>query len=89
MKVLGVFFGTIPVEQDNCMPKINKLEKSLNLWRARSLSLQGKALIINVLGLSKLLYLAKVLIVPAWVFARVNSIVWPLLVGLQNGDCDP
>ena len=47
------------------MPKINKLEKALNLWRARSLSLKGKALIINVLGLSKLLYLAKVLIVPA------------------------
>ena len=58
------------------MPKINKLEKALNLWRARSLSLKGKALIINALGLNKLLYLAKVLIVPAWVFARVNSIVW-------------
>ena len=50
MKVLGVFFGTIPVELDNWMPKINKLEKALNLWRARSLSLKGKALIINVLG---------------------------------------
>ena len=81
MKVLGV---TIPVEQDNYwMPKINKLEKALNLWRARSLSLLGKALIINVIGLSKLFYLAKVLIVPAWVFARVNSIVWPFLCGCK------
>ena len=87
MKVLGV---TIPAEQDNYwMPKINKLVKALNLWRARSLSLLGKALIINVLGLSKLLYLAKVLIVPAWVFARVSSIVWPFFMGLQNGDCGP
>ena len=33
MKVLGVFFGTVPVELDNRMPKINKLEKALNLWR--------------------------------------------------------
>ena len=81
MKVLGVFFGTIPVEQDNWMPKINKLEKALNLRRTRSLSLLGKALIINVLGLSKLLYLAKVLIVPSWVFAHVNSIVWSFLWG--------
>ena len=81
MKVLRVFFGTIPVEQDNWMPKTNKLEKALNLWRARSLSLLGKALIINVLGLSKLLYLAKVFIVPAWVFARVNSIAWPFFYG--------
>ena len=64
MKVLGVLFGNIPVEQDNWMPKINKLEKALNLWRSRSLSLLGKALIINVLGFSKLLYLAKVLVMP-------------------------
>ena len=83
MKVLGVFFGTIPVEQDNWMPKINKLEKALNLWRSRSLSLLGKALIINVLGFSKLLYLAKVLLVPPWVFARINSIVWPFLWGCK------
>ena len=33
MKVLGVFFGTIPVEQDNWMPKVNKLERALNLLR--------------------------------------------------------
>ena len=36
------------------MPKINELEKALNLWRTRSLSLLGKALIINILGFSKL-----------------------------------
>ena len=46
MKVLGVFFGRVPVELDNRMPKIDKLEKALNLWRARSLSLLGKALIM-------------------------------------------
>ena len=77
MKVLGVFFGTVPVELDNRMPKINNLEKALNLWRARSLSLLGKALIINILLFSKLLYLARVLIVPPFVFARINAIVWP------------
>ena len=49
MKVLGVFFGTIPVEQDNWMPKINKLEKALNLLRTRSLSLLGMAFIIDIL----------------------------------------
>ena len=58
MKALALFSDTIPVEQDNCMPKINKLEKALNLWRTRSLSLLGRALIINILGFSKLLYLA-------------------------------
>ena len=79
MKVLGIFFGTVPVELDNWMPKINKLEKALNLWKARSLSLLGKGLIINTLWFSKLLYLARVLLVPPWVFARINTIVWPFL----------
>ena len=31
MKVLGVWFGVVPVEQDNWLPKITKLEKSINL----------------------------------------------------------
>ena len=61
MKILGVFFGTVPVESDNWQSKINKLEKLLNLWRSRSLSLIGKCLVINVLRLSKFYYLAKVL----------------------------
>ena len=81
MKILGVVFGTIPVEQDNWQPKINKLEKSINLWKSRSLSFVGKSVIINVLGLSKLFYLAKVLVLPAWVPRRVNQIVWPFLWG--------
>ena len=81
MKIVGVVFGTVPVESDNWQPKINKLEKTLNLWKSRSLSLIGKSLIINVLALSKLLYLAKVLIPPSWVFARINQLIWPFLWG--------
>ena len=83
MRVLGVFFGTVPVELDNWMPKINKLEKALNLWKARSLSFLGKGLIINTLGFSKLLYLTRVLLVPPWVFARINTIVSPFLWGCR------
>ena len=41
MKVLGVWFGTVSVEQDNWQPKINKFEKSIHLWKSWSLSLIG------------------------------------------------
>ena len=51
MKCLGVFFGE-NVEQDNWLPKLKKLESHLNLWKRRSLSLVGKALLVNALGLS-------------------------------------
>ena len=81
MKIVGVFFGTVPVVMDNWQPKLNKLEKSLGLWKARSLSLVGRSLIVNVMGLSKFLYLAKVLIPPEWVFTRVNSLIWPFIWG--------
>ena len=74
-------FGTVSCEEDNWQPKIKKLEKSLNLWRSRSISLLGKALIINTLGLSKLVYLAKVLILPDWVLTRVNALIWPFIWG--------
>jgi len=76
MKTLGVIFGVVDTEQDNWQPKLNKLEKSLNLWKSRSLSLLGKALVVNVLGLSKLIYLARVLVLPAWVLSRVNRLIW-------------
>ena len=55
MNLLVVFFGTVNVECDNWEPRIPKLEKSLALWKSRALSLIGWVLILNILGLSKLL----------------------------------
>ena len=81
MKILGVWFGVVPVEEDNWLPRINKLEKAINLWKSRSLSFVGKSLVINVIGLSKFYYLARVLTLPEWVTRRVNQIIWPFLWG--------
>ena len=82
MKILGIVFGFV-TERDNWQPKLEKLEKHLNLWKSRSLSLIGKSLIINTLGLSKLTYLATVLTVPKWVLTRVNELIWPFLWGCR------
>ena len=83
MKILGVWFGVVPVEEDNWLPRINKLEKSINLWKSRSLSFIGKSLVINIVGLSKFYYLARVLTLPEWVIRKVNRIIWPFLWGLK------
>lgn len=83
MKVLRVWFGTVSVEQDNWQPKINKFEKSINLWKSRSLSLIGKVMLINIIGLSKFFYLASILLLPDRVVHRVNQITWPFLWGLR------
>jgi len=81
MKILGVYFGVIDVLRDNWEPKLSKLDKMLTVWKSRSLSMVGKSLIINVLGVSKLLYLAKVLITPRWVIDKYNSLIWKFLWG--------
>ena len=47
MKILGAVFGTVPTKDLNWQPKLEKLEKSLSLWKSRSLSFPGKALIIT------------------------------------------
>ena len=81
MKILGVIFGTEPIERDNWQRKLNKLEKSLNLWKSRSLSFVGISMIVNVLGLSKFLYLSRIVIMPAWVLACINQLIWPFIWG--------
>ena len=41
----------------------------------------GKSLIINVLGVSKLLHLARILITPRWVIDCYNSLIWNFVWG--------
>ena len=81
MKILGVFFGVVNDEQDNWEPKLSKLDKMLNRWKSRSLSMIGKATIINILGMSKLLYLSQVLVTLKWVLERYSGLVWLFLWG--------
>ena len=81
MKILGVFFGTVDVERDNWEPRLSKLDKCLNMWKSHSLSMIGKAWIINILANSKLLYVATILVPPDWVFGKFNHLVWSFLWG--------
>ena len=80
VKILGVVFGQT-TESENWRPKLKKLENHLNLWKSRSLSFVGKSLIVNSLGISKLLYLATILPIPKWVVSEVNNLIWPFLWG--------
>lgn len=81
MKILGVFFGVVDIQRDNWEPKLSKLDRILSMWKFRSLSMIGKSLVINVLGVSKLLHLARVLVTPRLVFERYNTLIWKFLRG--------
>lgn len=76
LKVLGAFIGPGDLEEDNWRPRLTAIENTLNAWRARHLSYRGRALVINVLGLSRIWYLASVVPVPDWVVCELNSLVF-------------
>jgi len=42
--------------KDNVIIKIIKLERQLDIWRSRNLTLQGKILIVKTFGISQLIY---------------------------------
>ena len=81
MKILGVWFGNTPVDPENWLPRLSKLETNLNLWKTRSLSMIGKTLIVNVLGASKFWFLTKVLPLPEWVVIRFKRLIFNFLWG--------
>jgi len=64
LKILGVYLGNANLDQANWADRVSKLEKRLNLWRTRTLSLKGNSMIINTLGASGLWYTATVVNMP-------------------------
>ena len=62
-------------ETENFTSKIDKLQKLLNIWSQRDLSLYGRILIAKTLGLSKLIYLSACVQTPAQLSDIVNKLV--------------
>ena len=79
LKILGVYFGNTNLDHANWDNRVTKLEKRLQLWKSRTLSLKGKSMIINTLGASGLWYTATVLPMPDWVHTRVTKAIYDFL----------
>jgi exonuclease III len=58
VKICGVTFSNDKsvAYRENVLEKIIKLERNLNIWRQRNLTLKGKILIVKTFGLSQLIY---------------------------------
>ena len=85
IKLLGTVFGSVDAERDIWEPRISKLEKSWSLWKSRSFSIVGRVLVLKIFGLSRLLFVSRVLEPPNWVWARVYSLIWLFLWGSKIG----
>ena len=76
LKILGVYLGRGDLEEANWRPRIDALENVLLSWRQRSLSFQGRSLVINVLALARIWYVASLIHMPLWVLKELNSLVF-------------
>ena len=75
---LGIHFS-YDLEQANSLnfeEKARNLEKTLNNWKRRKLTLIGKINIAKTLGLSKLVYCSSLLTVPKPLVDKINKIIF-------------
>ena len=75
---LGVYFS-YDLERANVLnfeEKITTLEKTLNNWKQRKLTLIGKINIVKTLRLSKLIYSASLLSIPKGLIEKINKIIF-------------
>ena len=79
---LGVFVGKdmLQAMKDTWQKVTRKLKTAVNLWnKARTLSLRGKALVINTCMVSRTVYTASVFPMPTETLTEINKVIWPFL----------
>ena len=75
---LGVcFFRDLEISvKDNFEKRVLALEKCLNIWSSRDLTLYGKINIVKNLALSKIVFIASVLSVPSGFVDQVSKLIF-------------
>ena len=81
LKILGVFIGIGDLSEDNWRPRINTVAKVLSSWRSRSLSLRGRALVINALALARIWYVASLVFMPPGILHELCTLVFNFFWG--------
>ena len=81
IKALGIFFSYDENKTNELTfaEKIRNLEKTLNSWKSRKLTLYGKINIVKMLGLSKLICKASVLVIPEHFIKQIEKIIFDFI----------
>ena len=81
VKILGVTFGKNKdkITEKNWTPKITKIENLIKIWKTRNLTLLGKITIIKSFLVSQIIYNAQMILMPAKIVKRVNSLLFSFL----------
>ena len=76
LPILGAVLSASDYSRETWEPRVEKVEKRLASWKGRSLSYQGKALIVNAIALSQIWHLCAVFTMPGWVASRLDKVIW-------------
>ena len=81
IKALGIFFSydLNKANELNFVEKIKHLEKTLNCWKRRNLTLCGKKNIVKTFGLSKLIYNSSVLVTPENLIKEIEKLIFTFI----------
>jgi hypothetical protein len=77
LPLLGATFSVSNYTIPTWEKPVARLASRLSAWSGRSLSLQGKTTIINVLALSQIWHLCHVFAIPAWASKHITKALWP------------
>ena len=86
IRYLGIYIGrdTKECEKLNWVLKVEKMQKLLDSWRTRNLTIQGKITIIKCLALPKMIYSATNLPIPDNIIKDVNTILYKFIWGATD-----
>lgn len=86
IKYLGIYFGQNQeiCERLNFKLKVEEMQKLIDSWRTRKLTLQGKITILKTLAMPKLVYAASLLPVPETTIKEINKIFYKYLWGKSD-----
>jgi len=86
VKICGMTFANdlSVTYKDNVINRIEKLERQLNIWRQRNLTLEGKILITKTFGLSQIIYAMQSTSVKEEDLKRIDDIIYRFIWNLKS-----
>jgi len=81
VRCLGIYIGHDKVKcfEKNWIEKLEKIEKILEIWNRRQLSLHGKVVIVKTLIMSKLVYNFSLLPTPEGIIHKIDKILFKFI----------
>jgi len=88
VKICGITFSNDKelAYKENIIQKIFKLERQLDIWRSRQLTLEGKILIVKTFGLSQLIYSLQSVIIKKVDKLKIEDLIFRFIWNIKKSN---